>query len=141
MWQIAPEQRFVLVDAYAEAVESCELSFVSDLDFSWMQNRRSLPTSCGGTEAGAAPLTSGRFTRNAVDFRFSKRDPAAPLSGAHAGKLLVAQFAWDSNSYVGNEFWLGQLCASGDPAAACCSTIAELFVPEINPKNRKGASL
>ena len=35
--------------------------------------------------------------------------------------------------YVGNEFWKGMLSASGDPAAACCSTIAELFVPEINP--------
>ena len=70
---------------------------------------------------------------NSVAFRFSSRNPAAKLTGADAGKLLVAQFAWDANAYVGNEFWKGMLSASGDPAAACCSTIAELFVPEINP--------
>lgn len=32
-----------------------------------------------------------------------------------------------------NEYWLGRLDASGDPVAACCSTIGELQNPEINP--------
>ena len=39
---------------------------------------------------------------------------------------VVAMFAWDGNSYVGNEYWDGMLSASGDPAAACCSLIPEV---------------
>ena len=133
VWQVALEQRYVLIDAYAAAVEECDLPYVSDIDFSWMQNRAGAPRSCGNAMAEEAPLTSTKFPANSVAFRFSTRNPAAKLTGADAGKLLVAQFAWDANAYVGNEFWKGMLSASGDPAAACCSTIAELFVPEINP--------
>ena len=45
---------------------------------------------------------------------------------------MVALFAWNGNSYVGNEYWAGMLAASGDPAAACCSFIPELLNPDIN---------
>lgn len=48
--------------------------------------------------------------------------------------VTVAMFAWDGNSYVGNEYYLGKeyLSVSGDPAAAACSAISELMNPDIN---------
>ena len=54
---------------------------------------------------------------------------------------MVAQYAWDGNAFPGNEYWLGMLTASGDPAAACCSNVPELqggdsidfFVPKTFP--------
>eukprot|EP00607_Mallomonas_marina_P000583 CAMPEP_0182426294 /NCGR_PEP_ID=MMETSP1167-20130531/12781_1 /TAXON_ID=2988 /ORGANISM="Mallomonas Sp, Strain CCMP3275" /LENGTH=104 /DNA_ID=CAMNT_0024607623 /DNA_START=683 /DNA_END=997 /DNA_ORIENTATION=+ len=48
--------------------------------------------------------------------------------------LLVAQYAWDSNAYPGNEYWLGSLSGSGDPAAVCCSTVGEIQNPAIHPE-------
>ncbi|KAJ3346762.1 hypothetical protein GGF32_007297, partial [Allomyces javanicus] len=68
-----------------------------------------------------------------VALRASRDNPAALLPEPYRGKcLLVATYPWDANAFPGNEYWLGALAASGDPAAACCSLIPELQNPYIN---------
>lgn len=47
---------------------------------------------------------------------------------------VVAMYAWDGNSFPGNEFWVGHKSASGDPAAACASTIPVIHNPALNKK-------
>ena len=54
--------------------------------------------------------------------RFSRRDPFAATDDV-TGKLVVALYAWDGNSFPGNEYWVGQTGSSGDSAAASCSQV------------------
>lgn len=74
--------------------------------------------------------------KEAINFTSGKIPPASKtislkLNGEKE-KLLVLSYPWDGNSYPGNEYWIGNLTESGDPAAASCSDIADLQNPEIN---------
>jgi len=55
-------------------------------------------------------------------------------------ELIVANYAWDSNSMPGNEYWAGDLHASGDPAAASCSTIWNHQNAHINKQYCNGSN-
>ena len=76
---------------------------------------------------------------NTIEIISSGRQPGSKLTGKHAGLLVVHQFAGDGNAYPGNEYWLGGLDSSGDPAAACFSLIPWLQNPESNPAGLDGA--
>ena len=125
VWQIDERQAQYMLEACAEILCNNNVSYISDIDFSWFP---STAQSLGGVKDGGQFKTANQQ----ITIHFSKRNPADKLVGKNEGKLLVACYAWDGNAYPGNEYWAGMLTASGDPAAACCSTIAELQNPKIN---------
>jgi len=136
VWQVSNAQMALSLAAYREALEAGPRgdggaepwSRVGHLDFSWF----------GSVELSAGAFAADGEEVNGVRVRFSRRNPAASLAAdpTLAGAephLLVAAYAWDGGALPGNEYWWGQLSASGDPAAACCSMIGELGNPAVNP--------
>lgn len=126
VWQLDPRQAQLIVDVYKELIETLPLEHISDIDFSYF------PKGLDFTESEHKKNPQIKLTE-------SLRDPADLLQDPT--KLIVASYAWDGNAYPGNEYWMGNLTASGDPAAACCSTISELQNPLINVRHVRGENL
>lgn len=120
VWQIDRRQPATFIETLLTTIESLSLSSVEVIEVSWIiENWK------GKTELN---LTSK--TQKEIRVIFTRGEPAAKRED---NRLLVASYAWDGNAFPGNEYWRGSLSASGDPAAACCSTIAALQNGYINP--------
>jgi hypothetical protein len=119
VWAIDPiEQERIIINVYKNILRRNKYTHISDLDFSYFQ------------DANRKLLVDDSIKRLGINLHFSTRNPADKLPAEHADKLLGADYAWDSNSYPGNEYWQGSLTGSGDPAAACCSLVARLQGPD-----------
>lgn len=124
VWEHDGCQTEEYVRAFLEALEEVDVSKVSTVEFAWIDVSQDVQDEVAGVARSKS-----------IKVLFSKRNPAAKLEGE--GELLVLSYAWDGNAFPGNEYWQGSLMGSGDPAAACMSTIGELHNPLVNPYTKR----
>jgi hypothetical protein len=118
VWQYSEFQASLYIEAFASILGWTHVPHIFTLNFAWIN----VPPKCAAKVTAAAK-------EKGINVVFSKRSPAEKLE---TDELLVLSYAWDGNAFPGNEYWCGSLTASGDPAAACMSTIPELHNPLVN---------
>jgi hypothetical protein len=130
-------QTDLMLEQYQEILNSDEHDFscIGVIDFSYFPDSRKVDVQ-----------SPQKYPEMRV--LFSRRSPGAVIkphtlndkfSNDERDWVVVNQYAWDGNSYPGNEFWYGKdmWVASGDPAAACCSAITLTQNPDVNPRLRR----
>ncbi|XP_050741756.1 uncharacterized protein LOC108021965 isoform X2 [Drosophila biarmipes] len=134
VWKAATRQETTFFQAFEERLQAlgARLSHIGVVHFSWFHTR-----GFGGLYDGAV-FPVEKHPQGGILIRNSARNPADKLQ---EDMLPVVTYAWDGNALPGNEFWANSLTATGDPAAACSTLIAELQNAHINRDYMSGANL
>ncbi|XP_063833973.1 uncharacterized protein LOC135083169 [Ostrinia nubilalis] len=135
VWSLSRHQNDVYILTFLERIRSFLkkdlLNHVSDVNFAYIRPSSGI-VNLFSVEKRIF-LESKRHPRGGINVQLENREPSAKLTGEHEGKLLVMNYPWDGNALPGNEFWLGSLSGSGDPATASSTQVSELHNPHINP--------
>jgi len=121
-----------------EIIEETILPNIAAVYFSWM--KEDSESVFEADKETASSLLVRDFEGHSISVLTGKRAPADELEEPFKDCLLTAMYAWDGNSFPGNEYYHGMLSASGDPAAASCSTISFVQNSEINKEHINGES-
>nr|XP_049706264.1 uncharacterized protein LOC110378048 isoform X1 [Helicoverpa armigera] len=142
VWKISKHQVDVFVLSVCSRVKQLLrrelLQHVSDVNFAYITPSDPVLAMFTNT-SGSGPdavykvfFESKKHPRGGINVQIKRREPSSRLQGDDEGKLLVMTYPWDGNAHPGNEFWLGSLTGSGDPAAACSTQVSELHNAHIN---------
>lgn len=136
-WRAFQHQDTIFLETFGERLQellTC-LIHINVVHFSYFNM-----TACANLADGGV-LATESHPAGGIRIFLSNRNPAQKLESEFENMLVVESYAWDGNALPGNEFWLGSLTSSGDPAAACSTLITELHNPHINTKMVNGENL
>jgi len=139
---VKAEQDRIIVKVTKDVVQKTHLPNIDKIYFAWMHGD-AMNESEHVEESifGKKDYVLDKSNEHKIYVESGKRSPAEEYEDDRFKDCLnVSMYAWDSNSFPGNEYYLGMLSASGDPAAASCSTISYVQNSEINKENINGAN-
>ncbi len=111
-WKITDIQKDLYIEAFMNIINKYDYEHISDIYFGYIR-----------------PFSEEYKCKN-ISIKFGHRTMFEPLNDD--SKILISNWAWDSNSYIGNEYWIHNLSTSMDPATACASFIAYIGNPDLN---------
>ncbi|RVE42890.1 hypothetical protein evm_012470 [Chilo suppressalis] len=138
VWKYSPHQTDIFVLSVLRRVRALlvagRLHHVSDVNMAYIKPGTLVAALFKSHDGNGDKLffKNENHPRGGINVQLQNREPSSKLKGEHEGKLLVLTYPWDGNAHPGNEFWIGKLKTSGDPAAACSTQVSELHNAHIN---------
>ncbi|XP_053951692.1 uncharacterized protein LOC128859042 [Anastrepha ludens] len=136
-WRAVPQQEKIFLQTFGERLQALlpHLTHISVVHFSYFVMSAWANLQDGGF------IASETHPENGIRIFMHNRNPSQKLAPEFENMMIVESYAWAGNALPGNDFWLGALSSSGDPAAACSTLISELHNPHINTEMVNGENL